>query len=95
MGSGNNGSGTVRHERPSPASVIHQSVAEYQSSASRILRDHRRRDMLAAVAEWQRATGPERDYWREEATWRLAQWRRLYRVPERAAFQQAVARSLA
>ena len=93
MGSGNNGSGTVRHERPSPASVIHQTVAEYQPSARALIRSQRLRDMLASIEEFWRASGPDRVWWRRDARHRLAEWRRLHQEPERAAFQQAVVRS--
>jgi hypothetical protein len=63
-------------------------------SAKRILRDQRLRDLLAAVEEYRRASGPDRTYWRRDARPRLAVWRRLYAIPERAAFQAAVANSL-
>ena len=62
---------------------------------ARILRDQRRRDLLASIAEWERASGPDRTYWRRDARHRLREWRRLYRIPERAAFQQAVDRRAA
>ena len=58
-----------------------------------VLRDQRRRDLLAAIEEWRRASGPERVWWRGNALHRLAEWRTLYQRPERAAFQAAVARS--
>ena len=51
------------------------------------------RDMLAAVAEWSHASGPDRDYWRGIALYRIAQFRSLHLAPERAAFEAAVARS--
>ena len=63
------------------------------SDAARLIRALRRRDLLASVEEWRRASGPDRVWWRRDARHRLAEWRRLYRIPERAAFQQAVARS--
>jgi hypothetical protein len=50
--------------------------------AHALLRAQRLRDLLAAIAEWARASGPDR-----------AWWRRLYAQPERAAFLAAVARS--
>ncbi len=58
-----------------------------------LLRAARLRDLLAAIAEWERASGSDRVWWRRDARHRLAEWRTLYRTPERAAFQQAVARS--
>ena len=61
--------------------------------AAAIIRDHRRRDLLASIEEWRRASGPDRVWWRRDARHRLAEWRRLHQEPERAAFQQAVARS--
>ena len=87
--------GTVRHERPSPAYVNRQSVAGYSPSASKILRVARLRDLLASIAEWERASGPDRVWWRRDAQHRLAEWRRLHREPERRAFEAAVARSRA
>jgi hypothetical protein len=68
-------------------------AAEGTRVAARIIRDHRHRDMLAAVAEWQRGTGPERRYWRGQAGWLIREFRRLHRTPERAAFLAAVTRS--
>jgi hypothetical protein len=57
------------------------------------LRQQRLRDLLAAVEEWRRASGSDRVWWRRDARHRLAEWRTLYRAPERAAFQAAVRRS--
>jgi len=51
------------------------------------------RDMLAAIEEFWRSEGPDRDYWRGIALYRIAQFRRHYLNPERAAFEAAVARS--
>jgi hypothetical protein len=51
--------------------------------------------MLAAVAEWQRGTGPERRYWRGQAGYLIREYRRLHKAPERHAFIAAVARSRA
>jgi hypothetical protein len=70
-------------------------TASSPSPVARILRDQRRRDMIASIAEWERASGPERVWWRRDARHRLAEWRRLYAIPERAAFQAAVQRSRA
>ena len=64
-----------------------------RNEAARILRAARLRDLLAAVEEWRRASGPDRVWWRRDARHRLAEWRRLYQRPERAAFQAAVARN--
>ena len=63
-------------------------------SAARLIRAARLRDLLAAVEEWRRASGPDRVWWRHDAQHRLAEWRRLHVLPERAAFQAAVAKSL-
>jgi hypothetical protein len=46
--------------------------------------------MLAAVAEWSHASGPERDYWRGVALYRIAAFRSRFLNPERAAFEAAV-----
>ena len=51
--------------------------------------------MIASIAEFWRASGPDRTYWRRDARHRLAEWRRLHAQPERAAFQQAVVRARA
>ncbi len=51
------------------------------------------RDMLAAIAEWSHATGTERRYWRGIALDQIREFRRRYLIPERAAFEAAVARS--
>jgi len=59
----------------------------------RDIRAYRLRDMLGAIAEWSHATGSERDFWRATALNRIAEFRRLHLVPERAAFEAAVARS--
>ena len=70
-----------------------QRVVGSLSDAAAIIRDQRRRDLLAAIAEWERASGPDRVWWRRDAQHRLAEWRRLHVLPERAAFQAAVRRS--
>ena len=57
------------------------------------MRNTRLRDLLAAVAEWSHATGTERDFWRRTALNRIAEFRRLHLLPERAAFEAAVIRS--
>jgi hypothetical protein len=57
-----------------------------------LLRD-RHRDMMAAIEEFWRGTGPERRYWRGQAGWLIREFRRLHRTPERAAFRAAVASS--
>jgi hypothetical protein len=61
--------------------------------AHALLRSQRLRDLLAAIAEWARASGPDRAWWRRDALWRLAEWRRIYAVPERRAFLAACAAS--
>lgn len=50
---------------------------------------------MAAIAEFWRASGPDRTYWRSQAAWLIGEWRRIYEAPEREAFQRAVARSIA
>ena len=59
----------------------------------RDIRAYRLRDMLGAIAEWSHATGSERDFWRATALNRIAEFRRLHLLPERAAFEAAVARN--
>jgi hypothetical protein len=51
------------------------------------------RDLLAAIEEWSHASGPDRDYWRGIALYRIAAFRSRFLKPERAAFEAAVARS--
>jgi hypothetical protein len=51
------------------------------------------RDMLAAIEEWSHATGADRDYWRGIALDQIAEFRRRYLIPERAAFEAAVERN--
>jgi hypothetical protein len=68
-----------------------QRVVGPLSDAAAIIRDQRRRDLIAAVEEWRRASGPDRVWWRRDARHRMAEWRRLHAIPERAAFQAAVA----
>lgn len=79
----------ARHGTPLDRQRTHHSL----SDAAAIIRDQRRRDLLASIAEWERASGPDRVWWRRDARHRLAEWRRLHTQPERAAFQAAVARS--
>ncbi len=67
-------------------------------TGARTLRDQRKRDMLAAIAEWLElrrdgVSGPERAYWRRLALYEIRQFRFLYPEPERAAFERAVLRS--
>ena len=57
------------------------------------LRDIRLRDMLAAVAEWRRASDEERGYWRRRAQIAIADFRHFHLRPEAAAFAAAVART--
>jgi hypothetical protein len=59
----------------------------------RDIRAYRLRDMLGAIEEWRHATGTERDFWRTTALNRIAEFRRLHLLPERAAFEAAVIRS--
>ena len=56
------------------------------------MRDVRLRDMLAAVAEWQRASDDERVYWRRHARAAIADFRHYHLRPEAEAFAAAVAR---
>lgn len=58
-----------------------------------LLRYQRQRDLLSAIEEYRRASGPDRAWWRQDALHRLQEWRRLYRQPQRAAFTAAVAAS--
>jgi hypothetical protein len=60
---------------------------------SKSMRDARIRDLLAAIAEWSRATGADRDYWRGIALDQIREFRRRYLIPERAAFEAAVERN--
>jgi hypothetical protein len=60
---------------------------------SKNMRDARIRDMLAAIAEWSHATAADRDYWRGIALDQIREFRRRYLIPERAAFEAAVARN--
>lgn len=55
------------------------------------LREQRLRDALAAVAEYRHATGTDRAYWRRVARVALREFRTLYTIPERQAFERAVA----
>jgi hypothetical protein len=73
----------------------HALAAEGARVAARIIREHRHDEMLEAIAEWQRSAGPERRYWRGQASWLIREFRRLHRTPERAAFMAAVVRSRA
>lgn len=57
------------------------------------LRAQRHRDLLASIEEYRRATGPDRRYWRRVTRHQIAEWKLLHTVPERAAFQAAVAAS--
>jgi hypothetical protein len=56
----------------------------------RDIRAYRLRDMLGAIEEFWHATGSERDFWRSTALNRIAEFRRLHLLPERAAFEAAV-----
>ena len=56
------------------------------------LRDIRLRDMLALIAEWQRADGEERIYWRRHAQAAIADFRHFHLEPEAKAFAAAVER---
>jgi hypothetical protein len=53
-------------------------AAEGAREAARLLRTARLRDMLAAIAEWQRASGTDRAYWRSQGSYLIREWRRRY-----------------
>jgi hypothetical protein len=53
-------------------------AAEGACEAARLIRSARLRDMLAAIAEWQRASGTDRAYWRSQGAYLIREWRRLY-----------------
>jgi hypothetical protein len=53
-------------------------AAEGAREAARLIRERRRRDMLAAIEEWRRASGTDRTYWASHAGYLIRQWRRLY-----------------
>lgn len=57
------------------------------------MRDVRLRDMLATIAEWQRASDDDRRYWRRLALAAIAEFRRHHLIPEAEAFRAAVART--
>ena len=65
----------------------------YHLDVAAILRDQRLRDMLSEIEEWRRASGRDRAYYRRLALHDIAEFKRLYVVPERAAFEAAVRRS--
>lgn len=84
----------IHSELPlSSAFVSIDLAAEGARIAARLVRDQRLRDMLAAIAEFWRASGPDRTYWRSQGAFLIREWRRIYEHPERAAFQAAVAAS--
>lgn len=74
-------------QSPEPAAIDPTLAAD----GARIVRRQCHRDMLASIAEWQRASGPDRAYWRRNAQHDLRRFRRHYLEPERAAFVAAVA----
>jgi hypothetical protein len=53
-------------------------AAEGAREAAALIRSARLRDMLAAIAEWQRASGTDRAYWRSQAGHLIREWRRRY-----------------
>lgn len=54
------------------------------------LRRQRLAELLAAIAEYQAATGPDRVRARRNAQHDLREFRTFHTVPERAAFERAV-----
>ena len=91
------GVGALPATMPLPYSGATANCGRYATASnpfavSHVIRDQRRRDMLASIAEWERASGPDRAWWRGQASWLIGQWRCLHQAPERAAFQAAVAR---
>lgn len=62
-------------------------------SVIRIMREECLHQMLDCIAMWGRAHGEARDYWRWRAQSAIRDMRRLYLIPERRAFEAAVARS--
>jgi hypothetical protein len=49
-------------------------------------------DMLTAIQDWAASTGRTRTLWRRSARYEIARFRRWFLIPERAAFEAAVAR---
>jgi predicted HD phosphohydrolase len=63
----------------------------YLHDAAAILRDQRLGELLATIGEWNASIGKERERHRADAIWLLKEWKRRYTIPERAAFELAVA----
>jgi hypothetical protein len=53
-------------------------VARGMAEAARLIRSARLRDMLAAIEEFWRASGPDRAYWASHGGHLIREWRRLY-----------------
>jgi hypothetical protein len=66
---------------------------DYLNNAAAILRDQRLAELLATIAEWRETRGFQHTEARRDAILLLRQWKRRYTIPERAAFELAVARS--
>jgi hypothetical protein len=84
-------SGVARGNESPGGAIARRQRPQSLTDTARIGRAARLRDLLASIAEWERASGPDRVWWRRDARHRLAEWRRLHAIPERAAFQRAVA----
>jgi hypothetical protein len=63
-----------RHDAPHDSPGTHRPL----SDAAALIRAARLRDMLAAIAEWQRASGPDRAWWRSQGSHLIREWRRRY-----------------
>lgn len=57
-----------------------------------LIRMKRLEIMLEAIGEWRRSTCIERDYWRSAARVAIAEFKTRHLIPERLAFETAVAR---
>jgi hypothetical protein len=53
-------------------------IARDMAETARLIRSARLRDMIAAIAEWQCASGTDRAWWRSQAAHLIRTWRRRY-----------------
>jgi hypothetical protein len=71
-------------------------VEDYPVPANSVAASHLRAqcldDMLTAIQDWAASTGRTRTLWRQSARYEIARFRRWFLLPERRAFEEAVAR---